>query len=319
MFGANSSPYRQPGDWQVSVSSRNLVSNDHYSGTVEQHQRQELQNYVNNKQNLLDFAVSRLITPRLSCRSACRIVQLGVGPARSRRSHSRPRGSEIPQVGRGIGDISVTGRFWVFDPGTHPDWNVAAGAGLKMPTGNARYQDTFIGRVDAGRGAPLRRSVGAAGRRRVGSADGGARVLASEAGLPVWFGQLPRQPEGHQRHPVDHPGAGPPDQHGTIRRARRELGPRPVPGAARGHRPGVEGTCASLAWRIEGLKRYDLIGESHGWRRPGTSMFVEPGISYSTGSHTVSFNVPLGYYYNRHAESVHGQSRRRDVPAACFS
>ena len=30
-------------------------------------------------------------------------------------------------------------------------------------------------------------------------------------------------------------------------------------------------------------------------------MFVEPGVSYTHGQHTFSFNVPLGYYYNRHA------------------
>src|SRR5215208_4787402 len=29
-------------------------------------------------------------------------------------------------------------------------------------------------------------------------------------------------------------------------------------------------------------------------------MFVEPSVSYTQGQHTVSFTVPLGYYYNRH-------------------
>ncbi len=51
---------------------------------------------------------------------------------------------EVPQWGRGLGDISVTSRAWIFKPGTHPDWNIAAGGGIKFPTGNEGYQDTFV-------------------------------------------------------------------------------------------------------------------------------------------------------------------------------
>ena len=42
------------------------MSNDYYSGTEEQHQRQELQNYVNNIQNLLDFGVTRIFSKRVA-------------------------------------------------------------------------------------------------------------------------------------------------------------------------------------------------------------------------------------------------------------
>jgi hypothetical protein len=49
---------------------------------------------------------------------------------------------------------------------------------------------------------------------------------------------------------------------------------------------------------------YDLFGERHGFRRPGTEMFVEPGISYTHGQHAISFNVPFGYYYNRHPNPI---------------
>ena len=39
-----------------------------------------------------------------------------------------------------------------------------------------------------------------------------------------------------------------------------------------------KGFSATLAWRVEGLKSYDLFGQSFGWRRPGTEMFIEPGV-----------------------------------------
>jgi hypothetical protein len=147
VFGANASPYQQPGEWQVSLSARNLVSNDHYNGTVEQVQRQTLGNYVNNKQNLIDIGVGRTVTPRLS-------LAVGVPFVNSSWASRDPAfplpaaRHEIAQNGRGIGDISLTGRYWVFDPGTHLGWNVAVGGGIKVPTGNARAQDRFPGRTD---------------------------------------------------------------------------------------------------------------------------------------------------------------------------
>lgn len=62
---------------------------------------------------------------------------------------------------------------------------------------------------------------------------------------------------------------------------------------------GRTGFACSLAWRVEGVPRYDLIGESRGFRRPGVEMFVEPGASYARGSHVYSVQVPIGYYRNR--------------------
>jgi hypothetical protein len=75
---------------------------------------------------------------------------------------------------------------------------------------------------------------------------------------------------------------------------------------------------ASLAWRMEGLRRYDLFGDSHGWRRPGTAMFVEPGVSYTAGAHTLSVNVPIGYYYNRHRNPYTGNPGDATFPKHVF-
>jgi hypothetical protein len=85
-----------------------------------------------------------------------------------------------------------------------------------------------------------------------------------------------------------------------------------------GSMPVWKGINASLAWRMEGLRRYDLIGDSHGWRRPGTEMFIEPGVSYAHGGHVVSFNVPVGYYFNRHANPYTGIEGDATFPRAVF-
>ena len=79
-----------------------------------------------------------------------------------------------------------------------------------------------------------------------------------------------------------------------------------------------KGFSATLAWRMEGLKSYDLFGQSFGWRRPGTEMFIEPGVSFSQGPHTVSFNVPFGYYYNRHPNPYTGIAGDATFPRQIF-
>lgn len=317
VFGANGSVYQQPGDWQVTLSSRNLVSNDHFSGTVEQHQRQAVQSYVNNIQNLLDIGVSRALTRRIT-------VSLGIPFVDSSWALRDPafpfpqERREIVQHGRGIGDISVTGRMWVLDPDTHEAWNVAVGGGMKFPTGNARYQDRFIDRID--RTEALRYVD-----QSVQPGDGGWGImLESHAFWRVkrFFlfgsGSYLVNPQDTNDTPSIITILGLSTTTGQF----AGLGVNSVPdqylarlGASM---PVWKGIGASLAWRMEGLKRYDLIGESHGWRRPGTTMFVEPGVSYSHGRHSISFNVPVGYYFNRHANPYTGIAGDATFPKEVF-
>jgi len=317
VFGANRSVYQQPGEWQVSLSSRNLVSNDHYNGTEEQVQRQTLQNYVTNRQNLADLGITRTMTKRLS-------LTLGVPYVNSSWASRDPQlplpaaRHEIAQNGRGLGDISLSARYWVLNPDTHQKWNVAAGGGVKMPTGNAAAKDAFPGRTDP---SNIPRYVD----QSVQPGDGGWGLMADSNAFwlvkrVMLFGSAsylanPRDTNGTPSiltvlgsNTTTGPNAG--------------LGVNSVPDqylARFGGSVAVwKGIGASLTWRMEGLKRYDLFGASHGWRRPGTEMFVEPGVSYSNGRHTVSFNVPIGYYYNRRPNPYTGNRGDATFPRQIF-
>ena len=318
MFGANASPYQQPGEWQLNLSSRNLVSNDHYSGTVEQVQRQELQNYVNNTQNLFDITVSRMLTRRVGVSVGIPFVHSTWASRDPAFPFPAPR-QEIPQTGRGLGDISVTGRAWIFNPGTHANWNVAAGGGLKFPTGNFRYQDTFLGRVDR---VEALRYVD----QSVQPGDGGWGIMADAQAFwrvkQVFLfasGSYLANPRDTNDTPSIITVLGLPTTPGSQFEG-LEVNSVPDQYVARvgGTVHVWKGINASLAWRMEGLKRYDLFGDSFGWRRPGTAMFVEPGISYTQGRHAVSFNVPIGYYYNRHPNPYTGRPGDATFPRQIF-
>lgn len=62
--------------------------------------------------------------------------------------------------------------------------------------------------------------------------------------------------------------------------------------------PGVKGMALLLAARIEGVPVQDVIGETTGFRRPGYTISVEPGIIYTRGATTVSFTVPVATQRN---------------------
>jgi hypothetical protein len=316
VFGANANVYMQPGEWQVSVSSRNLVSNDHYNGTVEQVQRQTLRSYVTNKQNLLDVTVTHVFNERFSASVGVPYVN-SVWASRDPSSPEPLPRKEIGQNGRGLGDVTATARYWVFDPQTHLNWNVATGGGIKLPTGNSEAQDRFPNRVDPTNALrPVDQSVqpGDGGWGLIGDVQGFWRVNRV---LLFGSGTYLANPKDTNDTPSIIPVLGLP-----LTGNFEGLGVNSVPDqyvARVGGSVAVwKGFSASLAWRIEGLKRYDLFGSSHGWRRPGTEMFWEPGISYSNGNHSFTFNIPIGYYYNRHRNPYTGREGDATFPRHVF-
>jgi hypothetical protein len=56
--------------------------------------------------------------------------------------------------------------------------------------------------------------------------------------------------------------------------------------------PRLKGLGWSLGARLEGLPVEDVFGSNDGFRRPGYSIGVEPGVSYSWRANSVSLSVP---------------------------
>lgn len=225
---------------------------------------------------------------------------------------------EIAQNGRGLGDISITGRSWILDTLTHPDWNVMGGVGVKIPSGNARTQDVFPDRN--GENNQLRYVD-----QSVQTGDGGWGLMLEAHGFwkvkrAFLFGSgsylaNPRNTSGTPSLVVAR--GGPPPSPASFDRLVNSV-PDQYLARVGGTVPVWRGLAASLAWRAEGLRRYDLIGKSNGFRRPGASMFIEPGVSYSRGSSTISLNVPLAFYYIRRPDPNTGLAGDATFPRHVF-
>jgi hypothetical protein len=302
VLGANSSPYQEPGEWQLNVSYRNLTSDHHWNGTVEQVQRRTLGTYVINTQNALDLNIGYSVTERFNVTLGVPFVAASWGVPSPIAPTPGPRALEH---GRGLGDISVTARYWLFDTKTHAAWNIGAGGGLKMPTGNAATTDSFPPITG---GAPRVEAVDMS----VQPGDGGWGVMLEAQGFRrikrafvFGSGNYLLNPKDTNNTPSVLAGLGLQPTPATVGRFVNSVPDQYI--ARLGGAVSIwKGFGASAAWRVEGLPRYDLIGQSHGFRRPGIAMFIEPGITYSNGRSTVTFNLPVGYYYNRKPDPYTG-------------
>jgi hypothetical protein len=297
VFGASADPYLKQGEWLFGTAARGLRSHDHYNGTVEQTQRQDQHTYVVNKQASLDLAGTYALTRRFNMTLAVPIV---------RASWSIPlpvtsTGQRNEQNAQGIGDVTVTGRYWMFDPEAHRRGNLSLGLGMKAPTGKDDVTDTYpyingatpqdkavdqsIQPGDGGWGAIVEIN----GFKRIGSASyyGSGTYLINPRDTndtpSIIVGLVPGAAAnpalaGRIKNSV-------PDQYVLRTGMAFALGKSPF--------------AVALGFRMEGLPRYDLIGESHGFRRPGYETFAEPGFYYSRGNDTWSVNVPIALKRNR--------------------
>lgn len=311
VFGAASKLVPEKGDWQVSLSYRGLDSDDHYSGSEHQRVRDREQTYVINTQQALDLGVSYTATDRLSFTLGIPIVKSSWAVPTPIRPVPGPRAK---QEASGLGDISLTGRYWAFAPESRH--NVSLGLGIKAPTGE--YDVTQVYPNIDGTNAS-RKAVD----QSVQPGDGGWGLLFDVQAFRQFkkatlfasgtYLANPRDTNGTPSILVGLGLGGNPDF------AREGILVNSVPdqylvrmGAV--VPVGQTGLGVSLAYRVEGLPRYDLIGDSHGWRRPGHEMFVEPGIAYSKGASTWSLNVPIGFYRNREPNPYSGREGDATFP-----
>lgn len=279
------------------MTTRALDSSDHYVRTVEQVQRHTLGTYVINKQRAVELNYTRTFTERLS-------MSVGVPYINSSWAIPSPTspapGPRAPELGRGLGDITVNGQFWVLPTDRYRKGNLSVGLGVKAPTGNSNYQSVFVDRT--GNNPQLRSSD-----ISVQPGDGGWAIPVSGFGFyRIPHGQLfatasyqvatsdkNTTPSGSiSRLPVGVAPSGNPDlwTNGITDQYLARMG---------GAFPLKWGLVGTAAWRAEGVPRYNLVTGSHGFRRPGVEMFIEPGVTYARGSHVLGFQVAMAYYRDR--------------------
>ncbi len=296
-LGAEGVDYLDPGQFQSFVSYRWLEADTGYIGTDEWDDYKRLVG-SDIKLHSVDVNLTYALTRRFSLSLTAPFIYGRVT------SHSGAGGPGLPRRtthGSGLGDIRLTANAWLFDPDTSPKGNVVLGLGVKAPTGNDDVTDTFHRRD----GSQFRHGVDIA----IQPGDGGWGALLEMQSFRSLTENLyfyatgfylanPREQNGTT---TTYAGIGEvensvPDQY----QARAGLSVAVWP---------HQGLALSLGGRIDGIPTYDLIGGSDGFRRPGYSIYVEPGLSLSRGKTMFSLYVPVGVAYDRRASKLDKETR----------
>ena len=262
--------------------------------------------------DLFDIAATYAVTRRLSLTLELPI-QYG-----SRTNAAEHDGVHVHTMrASGIGDLRLTANVWLLNPEEPPDqnsssetgkqvggytapakyrdYNISLGLGVKAPTGDDAASDYSFRPT-----GPELRAVDSA----IQPGDGGWGIILSANAFAKVFKDTfayvngfylinPRETNGVHTVNFDVP----PFTHGD-----KGLMVNSVPdqslvrgGLARPIWRAI-GLSGSLGARWEGIPSHDLIGGSDGWRLPGYSVSIEPGVSISRGKEYLSVTAPVAVY-----------------------
>lgn len=308
-FGGLGGGYPLAGEWSVSLGWRYQKSDRHFVGSDYQEQRDEQGSQVINDVNLADLSIRYQATRRVD-------LSVGIPYFMATRSQSlRQSGVELERyqtAARGIGDVFVSTRRWIFDPDTHTGGNLQLGVGVKIPTGKNNETDTF--RVLSGTTITnVIRTVD----QSIQPGDGGFGILTELSTFKamgktsVYAGAAylatPQEKSNVQTY---RNGAG--EELMSI--ADQFL----VRGGLGFSIPKTSILSGSVGIRAEGVPARDIIGGDNGFRRPGVAVSLEPSITIGKGRNSFTFELPVALYRNRFisvpdaARGAHGDAAFAD-------
>jgi hypothetical protein len=285
------------GRWFGTVDFRWYESGRHFVGDVKQPQREQLGNNVINHVYLFDVAATYGLNDRWS---ASLTIPFLYADRSSLYEHDFVHRHTMHSGG--LGDIQVTTDFWLLDPPAHMEGNLALGVGFRAPTGDAQAADMAY--RSAADGGPTLRPVDPSVQPGSGGWGIVLELQAYQKILPGLYGYLqgsynltPEEQNDTQFTLADVP------RFATLLTPLRTQNSIPDQYFGRGGFSYLiwpkHGLTLLLGGRVEGVPAHDAIGGSMGFRRPGYTVSVEPGISWSGKNNSLSLLAPVAVYRNR--------------------
>ena len=275
--------------WIVSLNSRYFKSFRHFVGTEEQPQRVELGTEVVNHSYSNDFGFTYKMKNRWSINAVIPVI------ANTRSSLYEHDGKTRHQTSSfGIGDIRVSIGKWLFED--QKKGNIQVVAGLKLPTGDYKFQDHFYLTDSTSALGPVDQSI------QLG--DGGTGITLELNGYYYFKKNLSVYGNFYYL-------ANPREQNGTSTSRGRATSASSVRYTSdvmsvpdqymirAGFNYKVKSFTFSAGFRDECLPVKDLIGGSGGFRRPGFIISAEPGISYQFKKGSLYFFMPVALKRDR--------------------
>ena len=277
--------------WELNVNNRYFKSFRHFVGTQEQKQRVAQGTEVINHSYTLDLTLTHHINKWWSYSIDAPIL------ANTRSSLYEHDGkNRYSTHSFGLGDIRLTAYRWVLDPAKMHKGNIQFGLGIKLPTGDYKYQDFFHKNDSTQILGPVDQSIQLGDGGTGFSTEMNAYYNLSKnfsVYTNLYYLVNPREQNGTSTSRGSAPSASSilyksstmsvPDQY--MLRA--------------GANYTAKSLTVSVGVRDEGLPVHDLIGGSGGFRRPGYIISVEPGLTYTFKRMNLYAYVPMALVRNR--------------------
>jgi hypothetical protein len=282
--------------WQVNTSYRYFKSFRHFVGTEEQKERLEQHTEVINHQHTLNITAIRQFNNRWSLGIDLPLISNKRSSLYEHGGNSEGQAARHNTSASGIGDVRVTGYYWLLDPMKSMNFNIQGGLGIKLPTGNYKHEDVFYKSNGVQVTGPVDQSIQ--------PGDGGTGVTAEintfynfshrvSAYGNFYYLVNPREENG-----VSTARGGTPSQNAILYKTATMSVPDQYMARA-GFNFSFDKFLFSAGGRLEGIPSSDLIGGDEGFRRPGYVLSVEPGMSYQFKKFAAFATVPVAVERNR--------------------
>jgi hypothetical protein len=277
--------------WNLNINNRYFRSFRHFVGSEEQKHRIEQGTQVINYTYSADITLGYSINPRWSVAFNLPIIANHRSSLYEHTTKARYSTSSF-----GVGDARLSVYRWLTDPAKATAFRLQAGLGIKLATGDYRYQDKFHNTDTSTVLGPVDQSI------QLG--DGGTGFTGElnafydfnkKANLYFtgYYLLNPREHNGVSTARGRTPSAtsiaygsdvmSVPDQY-MVRFGMNYM---------------IHKFTVSAGVRHECLPARDLVGGSAGFRRPGYVTSAEPGLAWTTGKATIYATVPVAIKRNR--------------------
>ena len=280
-----------PSKWVLNINNRYFKSFRHFVGTKEQKQRVANGSEVINHSYTLDITLTRNLNKWWSLSIDAPIL------ANSRSSLYEHDGkNRFSTHSFGLGDIRLSAYRWVLDPAKSPKGNIQFGLGIKLPTGDYKYQDMFHKNDSTLVLGPVDQSIqlGDGGTGFTTEMNAYYNVSKHFSLYTNWYYLLsPREQNGTLTSRGGTPSAS------SIKNGSYVMSVPDQYMIRAGANFTTKALTFSVGFRDECLPAKDLIGGSNGFRRPGYILSAEPGITYNFKKINVYAYVPIALKRDR--------------------
>lgn len=272
-------------DWHLNLTTRYFKAWRDFKGTEDQKTPAQDQNII--RSLTVDMSLTKLFRNGWSADLS---VPVSANSRSANKEHAGAGTARHTTHSFGLGDIRLTVYKWLLPPSVHQKGNVQLGLGIKLPTGDYKWQDYFYKNDSTKVLAPVNASIALG--------DGGTGIITEVNGFYfigrtlILYGNFyylmnPRDQNGVSTTTWRTPTALQVQSSGDI---------YSVPDVY-SMRAGVNFNFNRFAFsaglRNEGVPFNDVLGDNNGLRRCGHNLSFEPGIVYKLKNISLYTYLPV--------------------------